>query len=325
MIDEKYLVLKGVAGLGNRIDAFLGAVAFSLASRRKLVVDWGDGLYAPPNENAFLEFFSSPEIATEVGLASLERMSVAPVAWRGHLEKSVYQHPLYRAADPKSLQAVLELKKSLTIDPSLLLTYHQDVVVYYAYGFEPQLEFLKHHNIVDRHVKQLEDAIRLLLRNYLSIKPEIISAADEFQRKFFTSAHTIAVHVRNTDNQKGERFRIDTSAHLTILRRLSRKMENAGMFLATDSRATERLYQSLFPNLCIVQKSYPSDESQSLHHTQDLLDKKQSTIDTIVELLLLGRANTIIHSRKSTFAQTALRFADKPDVKRSTRRDAFRA
>src|SRR5437762_1489304 len=83
------------------------------------------------------------------------------------------------------------------------------------------------------------------LKNYLSIKPEIISAADGFQRKFFTSDQTIAVHVRNTDNQKSARFRVDTSRHITILRRLSRKMTSPAVFLATDSRATELLYRSL--------------------------------------------------------------------------------
>lgn len=78
-------MLKGVAGLGNRIDAFLGAVAFSLASCRKLVVDWGDGLYAPPNDERVSRVFLQSGIPTEVELASLERMSVAPAAWRGAL------------------------------------------------------------------------------------------------------------------------------------------------------------------------------------------------------------------------------------------------
>lgn len=122
------------------------------------------------------------------------------------------------------------------------------------------------------------------------------------------------MHVRNTDNQKSERFRIDISRHLTVVQRLYRRMQNAGVFLATDSHATERLYRARIPNLCVVPKTYPSDEQQSLHHCQTLLDKKQSTFNTIIELLLLGRASTIIHSSKSTFAQTALRFANNPDV-----------
>ena len=40
---QKYLILKGCAGLGNRIFSILNAISYSKKTGRKLIIDWSDG------------------------------------------------------------------------------------------------------------------------------------------------------------------------------------------------------------------------------------------------------------------------------------------
>jgi len=43
---EKYLVLKGCAGLGNRLITLLKAIQYCKKTGRRLYVDWADGMFA---------------------------------------------------------------------------------------------------------------------------------------------------------------------------------------------------------------------------------------------------------------------------------------
>lgn len=54
---EKYLVVKGSYGLGNRIFFLLSAMVYARLNKRTLVVDWRDKCYSSKNENAY-DFFS---------------------------------------------------------------------------------------------------------------------------------------------------------------------------------------------------------------------------------------------------------------------------
>lgn len=54
---ERYVILKGCAGLGNRFITLMKALQYSKLSGRKLCVDWCDGMFAAVGVNAFDEYF----------------------------------------------------------------------------------------------------------------------------------------------------------------------------------------------------------------------------------------------------------------------------
>jgi hypothetical protein len=54
---ERYLVIKGGAGLGNRILCTLSGILYGILSKRTIIVDWRDGLYGDPGDNAFQKIF----------------------------------------------------------------------------------------------------------------------------------------------------------------------------------------------------------------------------------------------------------------------------
>lgn len=62
MAKERYLYLKGCAGLGNRLITLLAAVNYANATGRKLYIDWTDGMFAAKGINAFDLFFDISDV-----------------------------------------------------------------------------------------------------------------------------------------------------------------------------------------------------------------------------------------------------------------------
>ena len=54
---QKYLILKGCAGLGNRIFSILNAISYCKKTGRKLIIDWSDGQFGKKHNNIFQNFF----------------------------------------------------------------------------------------------------------------------------------------------------------------------------------------------------------------------------------------------------------------------------
>ena len=58
MDDKKYLLVKGTAGLGNRLLFLLSALLYARLTERLLVVDWCDSTYSNDGSNAFPLLFT---------------------------------------------------------------------------------------------------------------------------------------------------------------------------------------------------------------------------------------------------------------------------
>src|SRR5438067_4802926 len=84
---ERYLLVKGRAGLGNRMLALLIGILYGRLSRRRLVVDWSDRTYSDDGENVFHRYFSCPSCDPTAEIPA--GASVTPVVWQGRLEESV--------------------------------------------------------------------------------------------------------------------------------------------------------------------------------------------------------------------------------------------
>jgi hypothetical protein len=72
-------LLKGYAGLGNRILALLTAILYSRLANRHLLVDWRDGMYADSGVNSFPLLFSCRSASPLVD--DLQSNSIHPWMW----------------------------------------------------------------------------------------------------------------------------------------------------------------------------------------------------------------------------------------------------
>ncbi|MEO1592230.1 MAG: nodulation protein NodZ, partial [Cyanobacteria bacterium J06632_22] len=82
-MQDQYLLLKGYAGLGNRIAALVTAILYAKLSKRTLVVDWRDDFYSSDGRNVFDALFQTQSIPIDTALEILDQaaISIAPDAW----------------------------------------------------------------------------------------------------------------------------------------------------------------------------------------------------------------------------------------------------
>jgi len=85
-VSDRYLLVKGRAGLGNRILCALTGILYARLAGRRLLVDWSDPIYAEGGLNVFHRYFRCPTADPADRIPATD--SVAPAIWRGRLDES---------------------------------------------------------------------------------------------------------------------------------------------------------------------------------------------------------------------------------------------
>ena len=97
---SKYLILKGCAGLGNRLFTIMDAISFCEQTNRKLYVDWSDGQFGEYKVNIFHKFFNINHslFTKNLPLDFNSTSEIHPLSWIDNCDKSVYD--LFQVGEP---------------------------------------------------------------------------------------------------------------------------------------------------------------------------------------------------------------------------------
>jgi hypothetical protein len=295
---SKYLLLKGAAGLGNRIFALLSAILYARLTRRQLVVDWSDGSYSSDGSNAIHHFFRSSLFSPCDRVPETE--SVEPAIWRGRLHERAMT--LAKAEAPGLKEDPFIWRRS-SIDVSRL-DYQQDVLV--MWSFFPVIDQMRMHlqgefsGLRDRDTDAI---LRALMSEHLELQPAIQSRI-QATRKKWPAKPTIGAHVRHTDRR--------TAAHWVVRRvdQLRSQHPGAQIFLATDNRAIELLFAQTYPGVLTAPKWYPK-AGEKLHESADCPDKTVNGMEALVDVYLLAGCDYLVVDRRSSLSRLAGILADK--------------
>ncbi len=191
MEDRKYLLIKGGAGLGDRITSVATGLLYARMTGRRPIVDWSDEYYSADGSNAFHRYYDCPEVGDLDELPVTD--SVNPEAWRGRLDQRV--HPtrieLGEPGKPASW-------RSLSVD--LLRTDHpEELLVMWSY--RQRIEWLRPHMKGD-HAELARRSTRDILRGEMeaNLRPsaEVAERVAAFRREHLQGP-SVGVHVRYTD------------------------------------------------------------------------------------------------------------------------------
>ena len=126
-------MLKGKAGLGNRLLSLLGAILYADITRRTLYVDWrvpqgreGAG------ENLFPMLFSQPGVPENTNDLWTSD-SVVPQFWRGRLDETVDRLMLPYHTEEREWETDKGLVAMCTIDPRRV-DYPENVAVRWSWS-----------------------------------------------------------------------------------------------------------------------------------------------------------------------------------------------
>lgn len=295
---QKILLMKGKAGLGNRLLAVLSGVLYARMTNRRLVVDWRDRAYARPGENAFPRLFASPDAGDPAAYES--STSVYPSTWRGRLAKTVDQvlgedHPDDVEADTN--RATM---RRYTTDLSRL-DYDADVLVRWAWSHELgylRPRFARRDPLL--FVRPDNSILRMIVRDHLRPSAELARRIDGFADEHMRKP-TIGLHVRYSDRKnpfKGYRVFVD---------KFLKERPNGGVFLATDNQEVETYFRELYPGRVNVAPKWMPPAGQPIHRTQaDDRDPAESALEALLDMYLLGRCDRLVVNTTSTFGHCAV-------------------
>lgn len=283
----RYLVLKGLAGFGDRLMTLGRALWLAAATGRTLVIDWSDASWNhddPPK--GFWHYFNLVGLPAAIQVvrgdgATAETLrtlsdrgrSVLPPVYAGQLHRSDYL--LDRGTGRLCLDGV-----PVQLTEQAILTAKEDVVVYLAYC-----------------AGRLEDVLQ-----YLQFRTPMTREAPA----------KIGVHFRNTDKAN------DLDAMLTQVKRVWRP--GYSVYLATDDLTAASEFKQVFGEDVRVSAPPPRPvNGGGIHHcsASELaavgLTKEALTHDMIRDVLRLRDTTVFLGCPNSLFSRivTVLRAAAK--------------
>lgn len=287
---EKYILVKGSSGLGNRISSAATAILYSQISGRKLVVDWTEGTYAPHGTNAFHQLFDSPIVGNVEDLP--ETNSIYPPIWKGQLDRAF-----------GAIRDQYELKddiEGMTTDLSRI-DYEEDIVVFCSYSAKiHQMRNLFTGEFAYLNKLDNREILKYVLSNFFTIQPQIKNDFDRFiEEKFSSASDNIGVHIRYSD------MKVPVDKIYDTLNKVQKRNSRSPIFLSTDSQFIMESFKQKYDGVITAEKWY-SPPGETLHQNWDKCpDPLQNGIEALQDIYLLSKCQVLIFSSQSSFGYLA--------------------
>lgn len=295
MSRQKYLLIKGAAGLGDRIMGAATGLLYARLTGRRPIVDWTDRYYSSDGSNVFGRYFDSPVVG---GLDELpETASVAPEIWRGRLGDTV------RAVRGPSPNPTTRAMWARTCVDLMRVDHPEDVLV--MWSTRQRIEWLRPHlqgehgELAHRHADTI---LKQVMETDMPPHREIADRVAAFRGERLQGP-TVGVHVRYSDR------RTRVGAIRRRLERLLAREHGLRVFVATDNSDIrdefERSYGAVSAPHWYAKPGFP------LHKGPDR-DPFEVGVEALVDLYLLVGCDHLIGDRASNFSKVALMLTDAP-------------
>jgi len=290
---ERILLVKGAAGLGNRMQCVATALVYARLTSRRMIIDWRDPMYSDDGRNVFGRYFARPDSGSLADLKD-SSLSVAPGIWSGNLDEPVMEF-MRRIGTASPLDPATW--RPYTIDPRRL-DYREAVAVFWS-PFDLIDDIRKHFSgeLAPWRRKTRRDILRGIFREEFIPVASVTERVESFRAAEFRTP-VIGIHVRFTDR----RCRLPA-----IVRRLSKLLKRhpgATIFLATDNLEVERRFQSEFANVKAIPKWF-SPVGGTIHRSRLAVGRTENGIAALTDLYLLSECDYLIIDEHSSFGLVA--------------------
>ncbi len=327
---DRYLIVKGTCGLGNRLMVLANALEYCEKTGRTIIVDWCDGMFTSKGKNAFTEYFEIKGFAwqKEVNIHKAKATSFYPDVARNLPDNfSIDEYFHTSSANKKGSKL---LKKLIHFGSGVAHTLLSEDRFKYYFVLWVRWELLGGHRGLksrklggnkfclggDLPLSRKEEVIlfgdfcpgyrKLYLKNYVSLKKEIKEEIENYSKENELGAGTVGLHIRCTDKS----FQEDIDKTFQFVERFMQEHQLATLFLATDQIEVIEKAKQCFGNCLLLYKKYlPELASGGEHgiHTwasekADETLKLQMYHDAIMEMFLLAETEYLLYQGNSTFS-----------------------
>lgn len=342
-IKEKYLVLKGCAGLGNRFITLMKAINYAKLSGRTLYVDWSDGMFGALGQNAFSKYFGIKGIKSCGFEDIMDAYQTGASCYPSKMRKDDLSNPIYEERDvkgqfvaymPKMARKTI-YKVALSVIPLHKLVYILGLQSFHRAEFKTNLSWkyvVKHmfdgenfplgSNLwpwLHAQIVLFADFRPLVSMkkffDYVSLKKDvydkIVSKASELGVQ-----NAIGIHVRYTDKKpKGQ---LDILHHQ--LKSILEADSSLKIFLCSDNPDVVEDFKHIYPDkVLLYEKFIPKVEDGGIHiwAAQYATDevKQRMFEDSITEMWMLSMTKTLFWQGNSSFSYISKLLRDKENKK----------
>jgi hypothetical protein len=314
---QKYLLVKGCAGLGNRIRSLLSAIDYAKKNNRLLIIDWSDGQYFEKTLNFFDDYFVLDNIdylspaPEEIAKLCQDRKSFFPSTFAVKPTDGIYDHFMTVHNELMIRISFRLFKKTKLCGYWLEKRFIKDTnklsLIKYVYNSFRKNSFHLGANLPDNLTQDVvifADYTPPLLPNLLRQHFKLNIAFQSKLEKIGNALNIekcIAVHVRATDL-------MPTKDVQEIINHLKIKHPESPIFLATDSLKIEILFNQNLKYMRMTSKS-ASKDGIAMHVSSALNNynnAKESFESSLLDLYLLSKAKILYYQGNSSYSQIAL-------------------
>ncbi|MDR1667054.1 MAG: hypothetical protein LBS03_05105 [Bacteroidales bacterium] len=319
-MNDKYLIVKGVSGLGERLGAAAAAIDYARRSGRKIYVDWSDGKFGKPDEPVFYKYFRLNGVERAASIEEIfsgDPPVCYPALWGASPHMPALE--MYARIRTPLDRTILRIFRGKG-DYSKLFRYWQPRENYTSGGIGAAVKAVsdKECVIFGGNLKQnkKEDVVffadvyprfsNRTLRENVSLTDPMNDEINRIAASLELADKTIGVHVRMTDR----RISCQPEYLLERVQRVAQKLKLhcPKIFLATDSEDMEDYFREKHPATVFTEKWRPEGEYRhtGVHHyaamTGDYSKSERVLKDSIIDMWLLSKCEYLIYQRDSNFS-----------------------
>jgi hypothetical protein len=325
MEHDKYLIVKGVAGLGDRFATLANAIEYARKSGRILLVDWSDGVFGTKGDNVFYRYFRLSDIPYATSIDTIfegSGLTCYPDLWAKQPYASMYD--LYKRES--RFRRVPRLMKGKGLFSKFF---------HYLYPKEQTMPKFGLNAVFNKHnipfggfyQQNMSYDVLFFVDFYPKFKHKIIrknlALADDLEREIDNMAKSyglatnfVGVHVRMTDKHPQNSLE-ELSAKINKL-----NLPDLKIFLATDNVEVEDYFAATYnKSVVFTPKWRPQydDKKQKtgIHHyaiwSGDYSKAETVLKESIVDMWLLSKCDYLICQKNSGFSQISAILKNQPD------------
>lgn len=316
---SKFLIVKGCAGLGNRLITLAAAMEYAVKTNRILIADWSDGQFSMKGDNIFYKFFELEGIDHLKSYKEIENyanITKYPHSFGEMPEASVYDIFVHDSGKylKKIIPAFILSKVRGRI--SFVNEYWRCKKSPHDKARESDLGAL--YSIFDRtsipagskYEKSITTDVLFYidfcpsydpeLINKIKLKEEHMKEVEAFSHEKKLNKNSIGIHIRSTDKTPG-----------IVLGKLFEKIKELSIkglkiFLATDSLTIEKEVKRNFSEVITYPKFLPQAQEEGLHQyaLYNNMTELAETIfkESIMDMWLLSKCEYLYFQGNSSFS-----------------------
>lgn len=322
---KKYCVIKGLAGLGNRLLTLSKGIEYARATGRTLYVDWRDGMNGPEQTNVFHKYFELHGIDyTSDHTEIVERLKNGADIYPTFYNLPDFDRSMHELCN--YLRPSLIKRNKIKIALSFVFRHKLGNLVGLdswsrkngpkSTSYKDSIKgFFSSNNFPmgGRLSKRLKEDVVIFsdfqpicffnnLREHVSLKKEYHESFQSFALKN-TLSEAIGVHVRHTDKNPP----VQLSKLLAIITNLMRSESRLKVFLSTDNNDIEETFKKEFSDKLIVYpKNIPTVSRGGIHHwarrCKDEEAKRQLFEESLADMWLLSMTKYLFRQGNSSFS-----------------------